>query len=175
MMRTLIFAFCIILIIANSLAAPAPQDFLGDSPQPPDGETGHIHPRKGKRESGIASVPQSELTSDDAEDPNMHFFSRPQFNGGNGMRGPRRGRRDFNIIPQSELSSRDETDPVAQNYITRELPGGGAGRRPRKGDMWSDFDQEAKTAIEKALQDNLPFSDHDTKTIWEEMTDDLYM
>lgn len=141
-MRALIFSSCIILIIANSLA-----------------------------EAAVAPIPQKELTPNDVEDPNMHLFKKGPFDGGNGLRGPRKGRRDIDVIPQSELKTRDVTVPVAQKYRTRELPGGGTGRGPRKGDMWSEIDQEARTAVERALHDNIPYSDRDTKTIWEEVID----
>lgn len=124
-------------------------------------------------EAAVAPIPQKELTPNDVEDPNMQFFGKGSFDGGNGLRGPRKGRRNIDVIPQSELKSRDVTDPVAQKYRTRELPGGGTGRGPRKGDMWSEIDQEAKKAVERALHDNLPYSDRETKTIWEEVIDGM--
>ncbi|XP_027045458.1 uncharacterized protein LOC113673270 [Pocillopora damicornis] len=114
-MRALIFSSCIILIIANSLA-----------------------------EAAVASIPQRELTPNDVEDPNMHLFEKGPFDGGNGLRGPRKGRRDIDVIPQSELKSRDVTDPVAQKYRTRELPGGGTGRGPRKDERFWPWQRDDK-------------------------------
>ncbi|XP_078370887.1 uncharacterized protein LOC144654591 isoform X1 [Oculina patagonica] len=165
-MKALIIAFCVILVIANSLAAPNVQNFMDSPAQLPDGGTGGTSPRKGKRE------------------PNMQTYFRDNHDEEDGGTGPRKGKREpGNPIPQSELHD-DKKEPNLQTYF-RDSPYGWT--RPRKGkreNMWSEFDRKAKE-FEKVLKDSkvspgkLQKREGDTtghtKTIWEDFIDALQM
>ncbi|XP_078370889.1 uncharacterized protein LOC144654591 isoform X2 [Oculina patagonica] len=88
-MKALIIAFCVILVIANSLAAPNVQNFMDSPAQLPDGGTGGTGPRKGKREPGNP-IPQSEL-HDDKKEPNLQTYFRDS---PYGWTRPRKGKRE---------------------------------------------------------------------------------
>ncbi|XP_020618566.1 uncharacterized protein LOC110056429 isoform X1 [Orbicella faveolata] len=124
-MKTLVIAFCVTFVVANSLAVLGKQAFMDDS-QLSDGGT-ETRPRKGKRDPGLP-IPQSEERDENTE-PNKQTYFRDS-PGGNTR--PRKGKREPGLpIPQSEKPSRDE----------------------EKGHMWSDFDRQAKE-IEKVLKDS---------------------
>ncbi|XP_020618569.1 uncharacterized protein LOC110056429 isoform X3 [Orbicella faveolata] len=112
-MKTLVIAFCVTFVVANSLAVLGKQAFMDDS-QLSDGGT-ETRPRKGKRDPGLP-IPQSEERDENTE-PNKQTYFRDS-PGGNTR--PRKGKREPGLpIPQSEKPSRDEEKEITRRTFQK--------------------------------------------------------